>query len=81
MPALGVGGCRYWDPALEAEADWLAATLLVPREGALAWRRTGGSDAEGARHFGVSSALFRWRVNQTGVSNQLRATGRRWAIG
>src|SRR2546428_674113 len=30
VPALGLGGCRHWDSSLEAEADWLAATLLVP---------------------------------------------------
>ncbi len=70
-PALGVGGCRAWDATLEAEADWLAAVLLVPREGALAWIRRGGDELSGALHFGVSQALFRWRVNQTGVVKQL----------
>jgi Zn-dependent peptidase ImmA (M78 family) len=70
-PALGNGGCRYWDAELEAEADWQAGALLVPRDGAFAWLRNGGTIADGAENFGVSRALFRWRVNHTGVALQL----------
>lgn len=73
-PALGDGGCRHWDSRLEAEADWQAGALLVPREAALAWMRSNGSLEEGALHFGVSVALFQWRVNQTGVVRQLAAS-------
>lgn len=76
-PALGPLGCRRWDDTQEAEADWLAATLLVPREGALWWMARGGTIQGGAEHFGVSEALFRWRVNQTGVPQQLAASRRR----
>jgi Zn-dependent peptidase ImmA (M78 family) len=72
-PALGIGGCRRWDARLEAEADWQAAALLVPRLGALRWMRDGGTIESGAIHFGVSTALFGWRVNQTGVIRQLSA--------
>jgi hypothetical protein len=74
-PALGDGGCRYWNRQLEDEADWQAAALLVPRDGAFAWLRAGGGLAAGASNFGVSSALFRWRVNQTGIIRQLAAMG------
>jgi hypothetical protein len=74
-PALGDGGCRYWHARLEEEADWQAATLLVPRDGALAWFRGGGGMTDGAENFGVSLALFRWRVNKTGVARQLTASG------
>ncbi len=70
-PALDATGCRRWDGVLEAEADWLAGVLLVPREGALLWMMNNGSAAEGAAHFGVSGQLFTWRVNQTGVAKQL----------
>jgi Zn-dependent peptidase ImmA (M78 family) len=73
LPALGVGGCRHWDAVLEAEADWQAAALLVPREAALCWMQAGGSVEDGASHFGVSIPLFRWRVNQTGIPRQLAA--------
>lgn len=70
-PAIGPGGCRYWDDKCEAEADWQAGALLVPRLGALAWIRRGGTMEDGASHFGVSQALFQWRVNGTGVIHQL----------
>lgn len=76
-PALGPWGCRDWDEVQEAEADWQAAALLVPREGAFWWMEPGRTIAAGAAHFGVSEALFRWRVNQTGVIRQLEARRRR----
>ena len=53
-PALGIGGCRQWNPVLEAEADWQAGALLVPRQAALEWMQTGRTLEDGARHFGVS---------------------------
>jgi len=77
-PALGDGGCRYWDTQLEAEADWQAGALLVPRDGAFAWLRAGGTLGDGAVNFGVSQALFRWRVNHTGIVKQLTAMGVRF---
>jgi Zn-dependent peptidase ImmA (M78 family) len=70
-PAIGVGGCRHWDGVQEAEADWLGATMLVPRESALEWMRQNASLDDGARNFGVSVELFRWRVNHTGVVRQI----------
>jgi Zn-dependent peptidase ImmA (M78 family) len=73
-PALGAGGCRHWANREEAEADWLGAALLVPREGALDWMTRDGDLDRGAEHFGVSIELFRWRVNHTGVSRQLART-------
>jgi hypothetical protein len=76
-PALDEGGCRHWDEQAESEADWLAGVLLVPRDGALWWIRSGGDLADGATHFGVSEILFRWRVNQTGVVRQVEAARRR----
>lgn len=33
-PMIGLGGCRRWNVRMEAEADWLASTLLVPRDAA-----------------------------------------------
>ena len=70
-PAIGVGGCRHWDGVQEAEANWLGATLLVPRDSALEWMLRGGDLEDGARNFGVSLDLFRWRVNHTGVVRQV----------
>jgi Zn-dependent peptidase ImmA (M78 family) len=72
-PAIGIGGCRQWDGVQEAEADWLGATMLVPRESALEWMHQNGDLEDGARNFGVSVELFRWRVNHTGVARQVAA--------
>lgn len=69
-------GCRRWDNTLEDEANWLAGALLVPREGALALARSGMTIADIAENFGVSEQLCRWRVHQTGVAHQLRASSR-----
>jgi Zn-dependent peptidase ImmA (M78 family) len=70
-PALTDRLRRNWDPVQEAEADWLAGCLLVPRAGALAWFEGGGEWDDGADHFRVSGQLFRWRVNHTGIRKQL----------
>jgi len=70
-PAIGVGGCRHWDGGQEAEADWLGGALLVPRAGALAWMLERDDIDAGASNFGVSLALFRWRINHTGVVRQV----------
>jgi IrrE N-terminal-like domain len=71
-PALGMGGCRHWDGRQEAEADWLGSALLVPRAGALEWMLERDDVDAGARNFGVSDQLFRWRVNHTGVLRQVQ---------
>jgi hypothetical protein len=47
--------------------------MLVPRESALEWMRQNGDLEDGARNFGVSIELFRWRVNHTGVVRQVAA--------
>jgi Zn-dependent peptidase ImmA (M78 family) len=66
-------GRRLWQSEVEAEADWQAGALLVPREGALAWLRRERGPGNGERHFGVSRALFLWRLNQTGALRQFDA--------
>lgn len=71
VPALGEGGCRYWNSVHEEEADWHAGALLVPREGALRWLYNGGTNADGAEHFGVSLPLFEWRINHSGARRQV----------
>jgi hypothetical protein len=76
-PPLDQAGRRLWHDAQEAEADWQAAALLVPREGALAWLRRERGPAGGERHFGVSRALFLWRLHQTGAARQFNLATRR----
>ena len=61
----------------EAEADWLAAAMLLPRDVLIARRRRGESISAIAEAFGVSDPLCEWRVRMTGVDLQLkRAAGR-----
>ena len=65
---------RY-DAAQEEEADWLAGTLLLPREGLLTVFRRTRSSAVIARKFGVSTKLVDWRLRMTGILVQVRRAG------
>jgi hypothetical protein len=56
----------------EQEADWLAAALLLPRDGLVQSRSAGHSAAEIANRHGVSEALCAWRLRMTGVDVQIR---------
>jgi len=64
-------GDRRWMASEEAEADWLAGTLLAPREGILQVMYELGGIKTAAVHFGISEALMRWRLNHTGVARQM----------
>jgi hypothetical protein len=60
------------DPEQEEEADWLSATLLVPRDLlAKAYFQDQSADSC-ASMFGVSSELVTWRLRMTGVLAQAR---------
>jgi len=61
----------------EAEADWLAAAMLLPRDVLIGRRRRGKTIAAIAAEFGTSEQLCEWRVRMTGVDVQLRRTVRR----
>ena len=68
-----------YDRQQEDEANWLAATLLLPRSALLSIAASGGIGgdlAASARAYGVSESLLRMRLNVTGVRFQL---GRRSA--
>ena len=56
----------------EQEADWLAAALLLPRDGLVQLRSAGLSAADIANRYGVSEALCAWRLRMTGVDVQMR---------
>jgi Zn-dependent peptidase ImmA (M78 family) len=61
-----------YDRAQEDEANWLAGCLLLPRE-ALLWTVRQGLEPEiAARQFGASLAMFHYRLNVTGVKQQIR---------
>jgi hypothetical protein len=60
----------------ENEADWLAASLLLPRDGLLScFSRRRNVEAIAAR-FQVSVELARWRLNATGVLRQVNGHAR-----
>lgn len=56
----------------EQEADWLAAALLLPRDGLVKLRSSRHSATDIANHYGVSEALCEWRLRMTGVDIQMR---------
>jgi len=60
----------------EDEADWLAGSLLVPREGLSRQHRLNSDLSYLAQHFGVSEQLINWRLNHTGILIQHRRARR-----
>jgi IrrE N-terminal-like domain len=64
--AFDAFGNRNFPSELEDEANWLAACLLVPKDGVQPILVSHGNDvARAAAHFGVSPQLMQWRVNAT----------------
>lgn len=61
----------------EAEADWLAAAILLPREVLIRGRRRGEAITDIAATFGTSDQLCEWRLRMTGVGLQLKRASRR----
>lgn len=62
---------RTFDQKQEDEANCLAWTILLPREGLLAARLKKKTVEEIAEQFGVSTTLVRFRLNSTGIERQL----------
>ena len=59
-----------YDRQQEAEADWLAAALLLPRAALVAIATAGMEVGAVARHYVVSERLLAMRINRTGVKTQ-----------
>jgi hypothetical protein len=55
----------------EEEADWLAATLLIPRDAVMEILRLDRPLQEAARQYGISQKLLDWRINSSGARIQL----------
>lgn len=64
-------GFRTFDKRQEAEADWLAACLLLPRPAIVASHRQKVDVETAANYFGVSKELYKYRLRITGVEKQL----------
>lgn len=68
---------RSYDKTQEAEASWLAGSLLLPRIALLHVTRSGTDIRQACRGYRVSQDLFRFRLHATGVNLQRRrAKGR-----
>jgi Zn-dependent peptidase ImmA (M78 family) len=74
-PGSGIA-LRTHNKEQEDEANWLAGCLLLPRDALLSIRRRRLADDEACSEYGVSPAMFRFRLNASGVDIQLRRAGK-----
>jgi Zn-dependent peptidase ImmA (M78 family) len=72
-PKSGVA-LRTYNKEQEDEANWLAGCMLLPRDALVHIRRRGLTDEEITAEYGVSPAMFRFRINATGVDVQASRT-------
>ena len=63
---------RGYNRSDEDEANWLAATLLLPRDVLVYLQRRRISDQSALAAYGVSQQMLRFRMNVTGVNRQFR---------
>lgn len=63
-------GFRTFEKRQEAEADWLAGCLLLPRPAVANCHSQNMQVESAAEYFGVSTALYRYRLRMTGVEKQ-----------
>lgn len=61
---------RSFDKTQEAEADWLAASLLLPRTALYQIAKSGNSAEEACTNYHVSKQLLKYRLNVTGLTKQ-----------
>jgi Zn-dependent peptidase ImmA (M78 family) len=67
---------RSYDQKDEDEANWLAWSLLLPRDGLAACRRQKLTTLEIANRFSVSDTLVNFRLRMTAVDAQIKAAAR-----
>jgi uncharacterized protein DUF955 len=61
----------------EEEANWLAGSLLLPRDAVFLIRRRGVDLELAAKKYGTSMDMLQFRINVTGVDHQLRRMSQR----
>jgi Zn-dependent peptidase ImmA (M78 family) len=66
-----------YDKDQEDEANWLGASLLLPRDGLLGVYKRKRLPEDLAEHFAVSVELVQWRINVTGIGHQVSRSSRR----
>jgi hypothetical protein len=62
---------RSFDKNQEDEANWLAASILLPRAALLAMRARRVKNDDICTRYGISSQLLTYRLNTTGVDRQM----------
>lgn len=62
---------RSFDKNQEDEANWLAASILLPRAALLAMRSKRIKNDEICSRYGISAQLLTYRLNTTGVDRQM----------
>lgn len=75
-PALDNTGCRHWNQDIEDQASWLSGALLVPEPATIAIAKGRWTAAGAAEHFGVSTAMIRFRLNATGARRRVQRSRR-----
>lgn len=63
---------KAYEKEQEEEADWLAGTLLLPRDALVYIRLQGMPDDEAIAQYGVSKSMYKYRMSLTGVNRQFR---------
>ncbi len=69
LPEAGIG-IRSYNDLEEAEANWLAGCLLLPRPALASCAARNLSTSAICDHYGVSGDLVKYRMNVTGVARQ-----------
>jgi Zn-dependent peptidase ImmA (M78 family) len=67
---------RDFNEDAEEEAKWLSGCLLLPREALIHIRKHGMDEQTVKDTYQVSSILFHFRMNMTGVEKQVRSISR-----
>lgn len=67
---------RTYDQDQEEQANWLAGSLLLPREALVHMRASGLEEEAAAAHYRVSPRLLTYRLDMTGVNHQFRGRPR-----
>ncbi|MBV7542715.1 ImmA/IrrE family metallo-endopeptidase [Acidovorax sp. sic0104] len=60
-------GGRHYNKILEEEAACLSGVLLVPRAAAISIAASGDTVEDAAARYGISPAMMRMRLNQSGA--------------
>ena len=75
-PPLNDEGQRMHDGGIEAEANFLAGTLLIPNEAAIRIAISQMDPLAAQRHYGVSADMLEFRLRMSGAHKMARRSRR-----